>query len=102
METSEFIRPEQAPDALALTPVSSGVTCETFKYQRWNKWFLLKRLRPELRQDPAAIAAFEKEFDLGIRLDHPGIVRYFDKGTDAERREERDFLFILVSCRFLF
>ena len=67
-----------------LIPVSNGVTCETFKYQQWNKWFLLKRLKPELRHDPAAIAAFEKEFDLGIHLDHPGIARYFDKGTDAE------------------
>ncbi|MBR3449956.1 MAG: serine/threonine protein kinase [Bacteroidales bacterium] len=84
METSEFIRPAQSREALALTPVSSGATCETFKFQRWNKWFLLKRLRPELRHDPAAVSAFEKEFDLGIHLDHPGIVRYFEKGTDAE------------------
>ena len=84
METSEFIRPPQKADALALTPVSSGATCETFKYQQWNKWFLLKRLRPELCSDPAAIAAFEKEFDLGIHLEHPGIVRYFEKGIDAE------------------
>lgn len=84
METSEFIRPPHEAESLALTPVSSGATCETFKYQQWNKWFLLKRLRLELRNDPAAIAAFEKEFDLGIHLDHPGIVRYFEKGTDAE------------------
>ena len=84
METSEFIRPPHNPETLALIPVSSGATCETFKYQQWNKWFLLKRLRPELSNDPTAIAAFEKEFDLGIHLDHPGIVRYFEKGTDAE------------------
>ena len=84
MENSEFIRPAQTAESLQLTPVSSGATCETFKYQQWNKWFLLKRLKPSLRKDPAAIAAFEKEFDLGIHLDHPGIARYFDKGTDGE------------------
>lgn len=82
METSEFIRNETTANAQVLTPVSSGATCETFRFQRWDKWFLLKRLRPELHNDPAAISAFEKEFDLGIRLDHPGIVRYFEKGTD--------------------
>lgn len=84
MENSEFIRPAQTAESLQLTPVSSGATCETFKYQQWNKWFLLKRLKPSLRNDPAAIAVFEKEFDLGIHLDHPGIARYFDKGADGE------------------
>ena len=84
METSEFIRPQHGTDPLSLAPVSSGVTCETYKYQQWNKWFLLKRLRPELRSDPSVIAAFEKEFDLGIHLDHPGIVRYFEIGTDTQ------------------
>lgn len=84
METSEFIRPSQSLEKLELEPVSCGATCITFKFQCWGKWFLLKRLKPELRNDPAATAAFEKEFDLGIRLDHSGIVRYFEKGIDAE------------------
>ncbi|MBQ9661315.1 MAG: protein kinase [Bacteroidales bacterium] len=67
-----------------MEPVRSGATCETWRFQRWGKWFVLKRLKAELRSDPRLVAALEKEFDLGIRLDHPGIVRYFEKGSDAQ------------------
>ena len=67
-----------------MEPVGSGATCETWRFQRWGKWFVLKRLRPEFQNDPRLVAALEKEFDLGIRLDHPGMVRYFEKGSDAQ------------------
>ena len=67
-----------------MEPVGSGATCETWRFQRWGKWFVIKRLREERRGDPRCAAALEKEFDLGIRLDHPGIVRYFEKGSDAQ------------------
>lgn len=83
-ETSEFTSTYRKLDSFAMEPVSSGSTCETFKFQQWGKWFLVKRLRKEKRFDPIARAAFEKEFDLGIHLDHPGIVRYYSKGEDAE------------------
>lgn len=72
------------PPSGEMEPVGSGATCEIRRFQRWGKWFVFKRLRPELRSDPRLVAALEKEFDLGIRLDHPGIVRYFEKGSDAQ------------------
>ncbi len=83
-ETSEFTSADRKLESFAMEPVSSGATCDTFKFQQWGKWFLVKRLRPDKRFDPITRAAFEKEFDLGFHLDHPGIVRYYSKGEDAE------------------
>lgn len=83
MDNSEFTPAGRPAWDGTLEPVSSGATCETFKFQRWGKWFLLKRLKPDQTDGPMARSALEKEFDLGIRLDHPGLVRYFEKGEDG-------------------
>lgn len=83
-ENSTFGPAPSSTSAGEMTFVASGASCETWRFLRWGKWFLLKRLRPELRSDPRQVAALEKEFDLGIRLDHPGIIRYFERGSDAE------------------
>lgn len=81
---STFGQEQTLPPHPETEAVSSGATCEIRRFQRWGKWFALKRLRPELQSDPRLVAALEKEFDLGIRLDHPGMVRYFEKGSDAQ------------------
>lgn len=62
---------------------NNGSTSLSYKVRIWGKWFFLKRPKPEFADNPVYLAAFEKEFDLGIRLDHPNIVRYHSKGTDA-------------------
>ena len=62
---------------------SDGATSLSYKVRIWGKWFFLKRPKPEFADNPVYLAAFEKEFDLGIRLDHPNIVRYHSKGRDA-------------------
>lgn len=61
-----------------------GATSLSYKVRLWGKWFFLKRPKPEFADNPKYIAAFEKEFDLGVTLDHPHIVRYHSKGYDAE------------------
>jgi len=43
----------------------------------------IKLLRPELRNDPAAIRRFKHEFQCVQALSHPGIVRVFDLDCDA-------------------
>lgn len=62
---------------------SDGATSLSYKVRMWGKWFFLKRPKSEFADNPVYLAAFEKEFDLGIRLDHPNIVRYHSKGQDA-------------------
>lgn len=62
---------------------SDGATSLSYKVRIWGKWFFLKRPKPEFANNPVYLTAFEKEFDLGIRLDHPNIVRYHSKGKDA-------------------
>ena len=49
-----------------------------------DKWLLLKRIKPEFREHPAYINSLEKEFNLGFNLDHPHIVKYLNRGTDAD------------------
>lgn len=61
-----------------------GATSVSYKVRLWGKWFFLKRPKPEFADNPKYIAAFEKEFDLGIHLDHPHIVRYHSKGHDSQ------------------
>lgn len=61
-----------------------GGTSISYKVLLWGKWFFLKRPKPEFADNPKYIAAFEKEFDLGIHLDHPHIVRYHSKGHDKD------------------
>lgn len=61
-----------------------GGTSISYKVLLWGKWFFLKRPKPEFVNNPKYIVAFEKEFDLGIHLDHPHIVRYHSKGHDKD------------------
>ena len=81
METSEFSDVQQSfPDA-ELLPVG-GSTCDCYRVKLYGKLHFMKRLKPELRTDPRYVAALQKEFETGFRLDHPHLVRYVSKGDD--------------------
>lgn len=81
METSEFSDVQQNfPDA-ELLPVG-GSTCDCYRVKLYGKLHFMKRLKPELRTDPRYVAALQKEFETGFRLDHPHLVRYVSKGDD--------------------
>ena len=45
---------------------------------------LVKRPKPQYCQSEAYMSLFRKEFELGIDLEHPNIVRYFACDEDAK------------------
>ena len=57
---------------------------QVVKVRRQGKWFILKGLKPEYRDQQAYIELLKKEFDLGIQLDHPNIVKILAKEMNTE------------------
>lgn len=57
---------------------SRGYNC-LYKAQRHGKWFVLKGLKPEFRNDSAYRLMLEKEYEILITLSCPNIVQVFDK-----------------------
>ena len=57
---------------------------QVVKVRRQGKWFILKGLKHEYRDQQAYIELLKKEFDLGIQLDHPNIVKILAKEMDPE------------------
>ncbi len=45
-----------------------------YKAQRYGKWFVLKGLKPEHRHEEVYLNLLTKEFELGVKMDHPHIV----------------------------
>lgn len=44
----------------------------------------MKRPKAEMSSNPLYIIAFEREFDIGYRLEHKSLARYIDKGIDQQ------------------
>ena len=57
---------------------------QVVKVRRQGKWFILKGLKPEYRDQQAYVELLKKEFDLGIQLDHPNIVKILAKEQNPE------------------
>jgi serine/threonine protein kinase len=81
METSEFSDVQQSFPEAELLPVG-GSTCDCYRVKLYGKLHFMKRLKPEFRTDPRYVAALQKEFETGFRLDHPHLVLYVSKGDD--------------------
>lgn len=60
---------------------SSGFNC-LYKAQRYGKWFVLKGLKPEYRNQALYLELLAKEFELGVKMEHPHIAHTFSKETD--------------------
>lgn len=60
---------------------SSGFNC-LYKAQRYGKWFVLKGLKPEYRNQGLYLELLAKEFELGMKMDHPHIAHTFSKEND--------------------
>lgn len=60
---------------------SSGFNC-LYKAQRYGKWFVLKGLKPEYRNQALYLELLAKEFELGMKMEHPHIAHTFSKETD--------------------
>jgi len=84
MENSSF--EEQDSGSLSFSGIqalySNGATSNAFKARIEGKWYFLKRPKEEFQNHPLYITAYEKEFDIGIGLSHPNIVRYLKKDID--------------------
>lgn len=84
MEISGFVDSDSR-----MIPVARPGTCgatSVCRVVRWyNKLHFQKSLRPEFAAHPVYCAAFRKEFELGIRLEHRGLPRYihFDESDDV-------------------
>ena len=49
-----------------------------------GKWIIIKRIKPEFKDNAKYKELFHNEFENAYHLDHPNIVRLLDKGEDAE------------------
>lgn len=83
-DTSSFVAKRGAFPVGDAQPVAgNSLTADLYRVKLYGKWHFLKKLKPELAGNPAYVAAFEKEFDIGFNLDHPNIVRYVSVGDDG-------------------
>ncbi len=57
---------------------------QVVKIRRQGKWFILKGLKPEYRDQQAYVELLKKEFYLGTQLDHPNIVKILAKEMNPE------------------
>ena len=57
---------------------------QVVKVRRQGKWFILKGLKDEYRDQQAYIELLKKEFELGTHLDHPNIVKILAKEMNPE------------------
>ena len=57
---------------------------QVVKIRRQGKWFIMKGLKREYRDQQTYIELLKKEFDLGIQLDHPNIVKLLAKEMNPE------------------
>jgi len=64
--------------------LGSGGTADCYKRIIGNRAYCIKRPKATWRQSEDYMNLFRKEFELGIELEHPNIVRYFDYGEDEK------------------
>jgi hypothetical protein len=82
MLDSDFIQADQQGQEEVL--FDSGGTSDCYKLIKDNRIYCVKRPKPQHRQSEAYMGLFRKEFELGIDLEHPNIVRYFAYDNDEK------------------
>ena len=80
IQDSDFIATEMQGQGEVL--FDSGGTADCYKLIKDNRLYCIKRPKPQHRESEAYMSLFRKEFELGIELEHPNIVRYFAYDTD--------------------
>ena len=81
-EDSEFTTQPLADNDEVL--LGSGGTADCYKRIIGNRAYCIKRPKAAWRNSEDYLNLFRKEFALGIELEHPNIVRYFDNGEDEK------------------
>ena len=104
---SVFIDSQLNPDAgidfkKAQKLPGGGSTCDIYKAISQRRKVFVKRLKPEYRNKPLYLAAFDKEYDIGVSLNHKSlpqyrefhkdyiVMDYIDGKTLAEMLKEKD------------
>lgn len=80
MSDSEFISSSQHEQEEVL--FDSGGTCDCYRLVKGNRIYCVKRPKMDMLSLEAYMNLFRKEFELGIELEHPNIVRYFAYDED--------------------
>lgn len=84
MDSSSFGEQEGSLNFTEIqTLYSNGATSDTFKVYMNGKWYFLKRPKEAFSNHPLYKAAFEKEFEIGSKIEHPNISNYLQKGCDS-------------------
>lgn len=78
----QFIMPSDM--STSYVPVESRGFNQLVKVKRQGRWFLLKGLKPEYRNQQVYIELLKKEYELMVQLDHPNIVRVSAKEVNEE------------------
>ena len=55
-----------------------------YRARRFGRYYVLKGLAPEYRDDPACREYLSKEYQIGVQLDHPNIVRVISIEEDPK------------------
>jgi len=63
---------------------SQGAMSLVQKGKLHGKWIIIKRIKPEFKNNAKYKELFYKEFENAYHLDHPNIIRLLDKGEDHE------------------
>ncbi len=82
MIESEFTAQTSIQDTQNEVLINSGGTADCYKISLRNRFYIVKRPKNIYADNAEYLQLFHKEFDLGIQLDHPNIVRYYDLGKD--------------------
>lgn len=76
--SSSFPNLENQPSEASFTEVSllyTGAYCHLYKAKRYGQWFVLKCLQENFASQSLYQELLKKEFEIGISLAHPNIVR---------------------------
>lgn len=78
---SDFIDGQLNPDtgidfSKAQKLPGGGSTCEIYKAISQRRKVFVKRLKPKYRNMPLYLSAFDKEYDIGISLNHKSLPQY--------------------------
>ena len=66
-------------------PMSTqGAMSTVYQGKQYGKWIIIKRIKPQYKDNEDYKSLFFKEFENAYHLDHPNIVRILDKGEDEE------------------
>ena len=82
MSDSDFINPVQHNQDEVL--FDSGGTCDCYRLVKDNRVYCVKRPKKDMRSSEVYMSLFRKEFELGIEVEHPNIVRYFAYDNDEK------------------